>query len=72
VVACGCSSVIQCPQSGMIASSTSSTITREADAVLTNYLDFTLNHNRQARSYFLGADPGLAHVAKWSVESKGF
>lgn len=49
-----------------------STITLETDVVLTNYLDFILNGNRTARSYFLGADPGLGKVAKWSVESRNF
>ncbi len=49
-----------------------STITLEADVVLTNYLDFTLNGNQRARAYFLGANPGLDEVAKWSVESRNY
>ena len=49
-----------------------STITLEADVVLTNYLDFTLNGDRRAGAYLLGANPGLEEVAKWSVESRNY
>ena len=49
-----------------------STITLETDVVLTNYLDFTLNGNRRARAYLLGANPGLEEVQKWSVESRNY
>ena len=48
------------------------TITLEADTVLTNYLDFTINGNRRAGAYFLGTDPELGEVAKWSAENRNY
>jgi hypothetical protein len=49
-----------------------STITLETDVMLVNYLNFTLNGNRRARTHLLGADPGLYKVAKWSVENRNY
>ncbi|WP_431878632.1 hypothetical protein [Amycolatopsis sacchari] len=48
------------------------TIRTEAVRVLVNWLDFTLNGDRSARSYFLGQDCGLCTSPGWTVSTRNF
>ncbi|MDQ7808642.1 hypothetical protein Q5425_33330 [Amycolatopsis sp. A133] len=47
-------------------------VREEAVRVLTAWFDFTLNGNRTARGYFLGAGCGLCATPGWTVTSKNF
>ncbi|EOD59474.1 alpha/beta hydrolase [Amycolatopsis vancoresmycina] len=47
-------------------------IREEAVNVLVNWFDFTLNGNRAARGYFLGAGCGLCATPGWTVTAKNF
>ncbi|RKS72449.1 chlorophyllase-like protein [Motilibacter peucedani] len=46
------------------------TLTPEVVTVMVQYLDYTLFDSAAAKDYFVGANPGITKVAKWSVESK--
>ncbi|WP_328453269.1 poly(ethylene terephthalate) hydrolase family protein [Amycolatopsis sp. NBC_00438] len=47
-------------------------VREEAVRVLVAWFDFTLNGNRTARGYFLGAGCGLCATPGWTVGSKNF
>ncbi|WP_410573217.1 hypothetical protein [Amycolatopsis sp. cmx-4-61] len=47
-------------------------VREEAVRVLVAWFDFTLNGNRTARGYFLGAGCGLCATPGWTVTSKNF
>ncbi|GHG22566.1 MULTISPECIES: poly(ethylene terephthalate) hydrolase family protein [Amycolatopsis] len=47
-------------------------VREEAVRVLVAWFDFTLNGNRTARGYFLGAGCGLCGTPGWTVTSKNF
>ncbi|WP_290055910.1 poly(ethylene terephthalate) hydrolase family protein [Amycolatopsis solani] len=47
-------------------------VREEAVRVLVAWFDFTLNGNRVARSYFLGAGCGLCVTPGWTVTAKNF
>ncbi|NBH04458.1 hypothetical protein [Amycolatopsis sp. SID8362] len=47
-------------------------VREEAVRVLVNWFDFTLNGNRTARDYFLGAGCGLCATPGWTVTAKNF
>ncbi len=48
------------------------TIMNEAITVVVSWLEFVLNGDQYARSYFLGRPPGLAGVPGWAVTSRNF
>ncbi|SEF38237.1 hypothetical protein SAMN05421837_11971 [Amycolatopsis pretoriensis] len=47
-------------------------VREEAVRVLVDWFDFTLNGNRTARGYFLGAGCGLCTTSGWTVTAKNF